>query len=346
MEKKVDLLSLVEQGGCSAKLNAKGLDELLKEFHLPADDRVLVDISTHDDAGVIRISQDEALILTTDFFPPVCSDPYTFGKIAAANALSDVFAMGGEVVGALNILLFPAFLPLDALREILRGGQEKVTEAGGIILGGHTIEDEIPKYGLAVTGRIHPEQLTTNSGVVPGDKLILTKPVGTGVIVAAKKAGIVSEKAYSAALESMMELNRNAAEAMRRFGIRAATDITGFGIAGHALKMARASGVTLRLKLDAIPLLPDVPGLISEGCIPGAAFRNKEYSGEGCHFGDSVSYDDKIILFDAQTSGGILMAVPGDKAGEMLTYLHENGVPDASLIGEAIGQEDHFLVVE
>src|SRR5512137_1535953 len=223
---KVDLLKLVEYGGCSAKIPAKQLEEILKYLPLPADPNILVDIDNHDDAGVYRVNDDLALVFTTDFFPPVCSDPYEFGQIAAANSISDVYAMGGDPVLALNIMMFPAAkLPMEAYAEIMKGGFDKATEAGVRIIGGHTIDDFPPKYGLAVVGYIHPGKIITNAGAQPGDLLILTKPVGTGIVLAGQRLGIDSGNDIQEALKYMKMLNRSGADVMKKFRITGATDI-------------------------------------------------------------------------------------------------------------------------
>ena len=330
----IDLLTLVDQGGCSAKLSAEELRDALSDLGHSRDENILVDIDTHDDAGVYKIRDDYALIQTTDFFPPVCSDPYDFGQIAAANALSDVYAMGGKVLTALNLVLFPASVPLSVLKEILRGGQQKVQEAGGVILGGHTIADDIPKYGLAVTGWVHPDEVATNSNARAGDMLVLTKPLGTGIIISGRKNELVREEVYQEAITNMKTLNDRAAMIMNRYGIRAATDITGFGLMGHTAKMALGSNVSIHLDARAIPAMTDVMGLIEMGCIPGAAFRNQEFCGPDVSFSDAVTYNQKMLLHDAQTSGGLLMCVrPGD-ADAVVSELRESGHKSAVIIGE------------
>ena len=331
-----DLLSTVTYGGCSAKIPAAVLSGALKDLRQPSDDRLLVDISTHDDAGVFRISDDTALIQTTDFFPPVCSDPKTFGRIAAANALSDVYAMGGKALTALNIVCFPSRkIPLEALAEILAGGLEKVVEAGAVMTGGHTIDDFPPKYGLAVTGIIHPDRIITNAAAQPGDHLLLAKPLGTGVIIAGKRLGEVSDADYTGALNSMQQLNMRAAEVMQRFNVRCATDVTGFGLLGHAYKMAESSGVTFQIKSTAIPFLPGAYDLVETGCIPGASFRNQEFVEQWVKFEAGVDYNRKMLMLDAQTSGGLLMCIPGGAStGKVLAELHDAGYPQAAYIGE------------
>jgi selenide,water dikinase len=346
MAKDIDLLNLVEQGGCSAKLSAAELGEALADLPRITHENILVDIETHDDAGVYKIRDDYALIQTTDFFPPVCSDAYDFGQIAAANALSDVYAMGGQVLTALNIVLFPAKLPLSILKKILKGGQEKVQEAGGFILGGHTIADDIPKYGLAVTGWVHPDQVITNDKAEAGDVLILTNPIGTGIIISAKKNGLASDEAYAAALANMKQLNDKGAVIMNKFGIKAATDITGFGLLGHALKLADGSNVSIRIHSAKVPYLTSVMDLIEMGCIPGAAFRNQEFTESSCHYESSVDYNHKMLVLDAQTSGGLLMCVPENKTGEIIKELQNAGYPDSSIIGSVIKRSGKPVYVD
>jgi selenide,water dikinase len=342
---EIDLLNLVDQGGCSAKLSATELNEALADLPRIIHDNILVDIETHDDAGVFKIRDDYALIQTTDFFPPVCSDAYDYGQIAAANALSDVYAMGGQVLTALNIVLFPASLPLSILKEILRGGQDKVQEAGGFILGGHTIANDIPTYGLAVTGWVHPKNVTTNNQAEPGDVLILTKPIGTGIIISARKNDLVSDTTYHAALNSMKQLNDKGAQVLNQFGIKSATDITGFGLLGHAMKMADGSSVSIRINSKAIPTLPSIMDLIEMGCIPGAAFRNQEFTDEFCKFESSVDYNHKMMVLDAQTSGGLLMAVKSEKADEVIRALVQAGYPSSTIVGEVMDNKDKSVYI-
>ncbi len=342
----MDLLKLVEQGGCSAKLAAGELEKALADLPKIPHPNLLVDIETHDDGGVFKINDDYAIIQTTDFFPPVCSDPYDFGQVAAANALSDVYAMGGQVITAMNLVLYPESLPLEHLKEILRGGQEKVVESGGVMMGGHTITDEIPKYGLAVTGHVHPDKIITNNAAKPGDVLILTKPIGTGVIISAWKNGLIDETLYRQAINSMTLLNKQAAEIMQEAGVKCATDITGFGLAGHALKMAAGSGVSIRLNPDNIPVFDQIIELIDMGVIPGASFRNMDFVGENCIFGNTVDYNHKILLFDAQTSGGLLMCVDQSKADETLSKLKSSVYPASAIVGEVVTKKEKPLYAE
>jgi len=344
---KIDLLEMVEYGGCSAKISPKQLEEILKYLPLPKDPNILVDIDTHDDAGVYRVNDDIALVLTTDFFPPVCSDPYEFGQIAAANSISDVYAMGGDPVLALNIMMFPAAkLPMEAYAEILKGGFDKATEAGVRIIGGHTIDDFPPKYGLAVVGYIHPEKIITNAGVRHGDSLILTKPIGTGVILAGHRLGMVSQDDLEKAKSLMKLLNKTGAEIMKKHNIRGATDVTGFGLAGHALKMARASNVSIKIQMKEVPLIGDSYRLIDEGCIPGASFRNLDYAEKDIDFATNLDYNLKMLAFDAQTSGGLLFSAPAEKVENILEDLKNTGLTESKVIGSAIEFGGKFIYLK
>jgi selenide,water dikinase len=342
---KVDLLKLVETGGCSAKIPPKQLEEFLKYLPLPVDPNILVNIDTHDDAGVYRVNDDLALVLTTDFFPPVCSDPYEFGQIAAANSISDVYAMGGTPIVALNIMMFHASLPLEAYSAILKGGYDIATEAGVKIIGGHTIDDPTPKYGLAVVGYIHPEKIVTNSGAKPGDKLILTKPVGTGIILAGQRLNLASGKDIETSKKLMKLLNKSGAEVMNKFSVRGATDITGFGLAGHALKMAKASNVTISLNMKDVPLIGDTYKLLEAGCIPGAAFRNLDYAEKDTSFAPDLDYNLKMAAFDAQTSGGLLISAPAGMESRILGDLKTAGLNQSAVIGFVKDPDQKYLYI-
>ncbi|MCL2063259.1 MAG: selenide, water dikinase SelD [Candidatus Cloacimonetes bacterium] len=357
-----DLLQTIEYGGCSAKLSAETLEELLKKLSGLGTKKntnqgtnfldenknmsLLVGNDTSDDAAVYKLNEEQAIIFTTDFFPPVCSDPYTFGQIAATNALSDVYAMGGKVLMALNIIMFPAQkIPLEALAEILKGGQDKVLEAEALIVGGHTIEDYPPKYGLAVIGLIHPDKIITNAAAKVGDVIILTKPLGIGTILAGQRLDLVSVEHYQKALEMMKQLNKEAAVLMNKYDIKCATDITGFGLLGHLKKMAKASGVCISIDIEKVPFQAGALDLIKTGCIPGAAFRNKEYVklDEVGHseikiksYGKSISkthYNETMLLYDPQTSGGMAICVPAEKEKNMLEELKKY-YPESAVIGK------------
>ncbi|MEZ5020090.1 MAG: selenide, water dikinase SelD, partial [Bacteroidales bacterium] len=341
-----DLLTTVETGGCSAKIPPRQLEELLKDLPLPSDPAILVDISTHDDAGVYQINDETALVITTDFFPPMVSDGYEFGLVAATNSISDVYAMGGTPLVALNIMMFPSSrIPMEVYRDILRGGNDKALEAGVSIIGGHTIDDYPPKYGLAVIGTVHPEKIITNAGVKEGDDLILTKPISTGIILAGHRMQMTAPSQLEAAVMAMKQLNAAGCMLMQKYGVRGATDITGFGLAGHALKMARASGVTISLDLQSVPLLDGTWNLADQGCIPGASFRNLDYTERETRLTDGLDYNLKMIAHDAQTSGGLLMAVEPGKSSALLKELHEAGHPEAAIIGRAVSREDMALVL-
>ncbi len=346
MNELIDLLSLTEAGGCSSKLPAARLREIVAGIPSLQSDRLLVGNDTSDDALVYAIGDENAIIQTTDFFPPVCSAPYDFGQIAAANALSDIFAMGGLPITALNIVMFPsAAMDIDILKQILNGGAEKVREAGAVLAGGHTIDGDVPVYGLSVTGMVHPDRIITNNAAKTGDVLILTKGIGTGVITAGKRIGEAADRIYNGALSSMKLLNTDAVAPMQDVGVKCATDITGFGLAGHALEIARASGVTLILESERIPLLDGVLDLLDMGCIPGAAFRNLSYAEPEMLIGDTVAYSRRMAVFDAQTSGGLLICAPENHAGELLTRLIDAGYVTADIIGRVTEREDTYLRV-
>ena len=341
-----DLLSTVTYGGCSAKIPAALLSEALSSIPKIKHKNLLIDIETHDDAGVYQISDDLALIQTTDFFPPLCSDPYDFGQIAAANSLSDVYAMGGKALTAMNLVMFPSTrIPLEVLKAILEGGQQKVAEAEAVIVGGHTIDDYPPKYGLAVTGTIHPRKIVSNAAARAGDILILTKPIGTGILIAGKRLGETDENMYSAALQSMKQLNDKGAELMGRYGVRSATDITGFGLLGHAMKMAEASGVSFSIESGSVPIFQGTYDLVELGCIPGACFRNLEFTDGKSGYVGTIDYNRKMLLHDAQTSGGLFIAAPAQHASALLDDLRNSGYPASAMIGEVLPKSDHPLII-
>lgn len=293
-----------------------------------------------DDAGVFLVSDDLALVQTVDFFAPIVDDPYLFGQIAAANALSDVYAMGGEPLTAMNIVGFPSGkLPLEVLREILRGGQDKVHEAAALIVGGHTIIDEELKYGLSVTGRANPKRLLTNAGARPGDRLLLTKPIGTALLATAAKRGELGDDEVRALGESMSALNRRASAAALEVGAVCATDITGFGLLGHASHIARASKVTLRIDVARVPILPGARDVAGRGVRTGGADRNFSYLEPLVEWG-SASEIDRVLLIDPQTSGGLLVALSPDRARRYLSL-----IPEALEIGEVLPARGTGLVL-
>ena len=269
-----------------------------------------------------------------DFFPPVVDDPYVFGAIAAANALSDVYAMGGKPLLALNIVGFPNNLPKEILSDILKGGYSKAQEASCLIVGGHTVDDEEPKYGMAVVGTVTPGQQVTNAGAKPGDQLVLTKPLGTGVITTAAKQGVVTDEVLQKAVDTMSTLNQRASEAMMQVGPHACTDITGFGLMGHLEGMVRGSGVGARIYLNKIQVLPGVNDLLAQGVAPGGTHRNLSGVEAIAHWHPDLSEEDKLLLCDAQTSGGLLIALAAEKVSGLLSELSARGVADAQVVGE------------
>jgi len=311
----------------------------------PIDDAaVLVDAAGGDDAAVVRTADGRALVLTTDFFTPMVDDPRTFGRIAAANALSDVYAMGGRPLWCLNLVGWPRDkLPLDLLAEMLRGGAEAVREAGALIVGGHTIDDPEPKYGLVVVGEVDPEAMTTNSAARPGDWLVLTKPLGTGIIATAIKEGAAPPEAVDAAVAAMTTLNAGAARAARTAGVRAATDVTGFGLLGHLWSMLTASRAGARLWAGAVPLLPGVRELAAAGHVPGGTRRNLDTVTPVVVFDEAVGPLDRLVLADAQTSGGLLLAVRPAAGPGLLERLRDEGTPVAARIG--VVTEDSGAVI-
>lgn len=304
------------------------------------DPRLVVGRETFDDAGVFVVSDDFALVQTVDFFAPIVDDAYTFGQIAAANALSDVYAMGGEPLTALNIVAFPSGkLPVSVLTDLLHGGQDKVHEAEALIVGGHTIIDEELKYGLAVTGRADPKHLLTNAGAAVGDKLYLTKPLGTGILSTAAKQDRLPRQQLQALLASMTELNRDASRAALRIGVRCATDITGFGLLGHALHIARASNVTLRIDMGRAPELPGVREALRAGVRTGGANRNEDYLRDLVDWG-AASEEERALAIDPQTSGGLLVAISSDRGSEYVSL-----VPHAIEIGEVVERSGRGVVL-
>jgi selenide,water dikinase len=317
------------------------LTKVLAPLPRHADPRLLVGHETFDDAGVFRISDDVALVQTVDFFAPIVDDPFTFGQIAAANALSDVYAMGGEPLTALSIVGFPRDrLPLEVLTEILRGGQEKVREAGAFIVGGHTVVDDEIKFGLAVTGRAHPERLLTNAAAQPGDRLVLTKPIGVGILTTAAKRAPLAPEIERPLLDAMRGLNAEASRAALATGVRCATDITGFGLLGHASHIARASNVTMRILVAAVPVLPGArEAWRAGGGRTGGAERNEQYLAPLVDWG-AVSAEDKALLVDPQTSGGLLLAVPAVRLADYLSR-----VDGAVEIGEVLPVTDKRIVL-
>jgi selenide, water dikinase len=333
----VRLMNLVESAGCASKVDRATLSRVLEGLPFLDDPRVLVGAVAGDDAGVYRLDDNTALVQTVDVFSPSADDPYLFGQIAAANSLSDVYAMGGRPITALSIVGFPAdSLPNDALRQILRGGVDKMTEAGVAVIGGHTIRDKEIKAGFAVTGIVHPERIVTNAGAQPGDRLVLSKPLGTGIMAFAAQIGRAPAGGPEAAARSMTSLNDQAAKLMLESGAHAATDVTGFGLLGHLAAMAEASQVDLEIVWDDLPLLPGVLECLAEGIASGAVERNRESFGRCLTADGHVQPPMLDLCFDPQTSGGLLMAVSPSAADGLLERLHAFGMADAAIVGRVL----------
>ncbi len=284
---------------------------------------LLIGLEVSDDAAVYQVNDELAVIQTLDFFTPIVDDPYTFGAIAAANAMSDVYAMGGEVVLALNIACMPNHLPPSMITEIFRGGADKVREAGGVVAGGHTVDDDEPKYGMAVMGFVHPQHIATKSGARPGDRLLLTKPAGVGIITTAAKSDAADREHLDVAIETMLQLNRISAEVVHRYDLRAMTDITGFALLGHAQEMAEHSGVRLSIHSDQVPLLPGARDYARRWLFPGGSNRNRDYFGQWLRVAPSVTEELLMLLFTPETSGGLLIAVPQEKLRAVEAFLQQ-----------------------
>ena len=330
-ENQVKLTKLAKCAGCGAKVGAGTLAKLLEGIRVRQDPNLLVGFDRSDDASVYKLSEDLALVQTVDFFPPIADDPYLFGQIAAANALSDVYAMGGEPKLCLNIMAVPKDMPPETVHQLLRGGYDKVYEAGALITGGHSILDDEPKYGLAVTGFVRPDKMLTNSGARPGDVLLFTKPVGTGVLTTAAKADMASAGAMARAYELMTTLNKAARDIMVRHPVHACTDVTGFGLLGHGLEMAQGSGVELEIDVSAVDMIPEAAELAKMGILPEGMYRNRAFAEDSVDPGAAGLWQQDL-LYDPQTSGGLLMAA--DPAGaEALFRELEGAVPSAQRLG-------------
>lgn len=320
--------------GCACKLRPQALEQVLAALPQASDPAVLVDLSTSDDAAVYQLSDDLALVQTVDFFTPIVDAPYDFGTVSAANSLSDIYAMGGEPRFALNVVGFPTQrLPLKVLDQILQGALDKADEAGVSVLGGHTVDDTEPKYGMVVTGVVHPEKVVVNSAAKPGDQLVLTKPIGMGIIATAAKRGLTDEKVVAEAVRWMATLNREAAQAMVEVGVSACTDVTGFGLLGHLWEMSSASGVDAQVRAGQVPYLEAAPGLIAANVVPGGTRDNLAFVEPHVVWAQGISQTQKLLLADAQTSGGLLIAVPEDKLARLQAALQDRGVEGAHIGG-------------
>ncbi len=334
-EEEVKLTHYTRGMGCACKLRPQALEEILSKLPAPTDPAVLVGISTSDDAAVYKLSDELAIVQTVDFFTPIADDPYDFGAISAANSLSDIYAMGAKPLFALNIVGFPTNrLPLKVLERILQGALDKATEAGVSVIGGHTVEDTEPKYGMAVTGVVHPDKVVTNAGAQPGDQLVLTKPIGTGIIATAVKRGLVEEGTVHEVNNLMATLNRASAEAMVEVGVSACTDVTGFGFLGHLREMSAGASLDVEIHSDKVPILEAAANLINAGVVPGGTRNNLAYVEPHVVWGEDISEVQKLLLADAQTSGGLLIAVPVEKLDKLLKRLASRGVELAVHVGK------------
>lgn len=330
-EQDIKLTKLAKCAGCGAKVGAGVLAQLLDGIKVHNDPNLLVGFDKSDDASVYKISDELALVQTVDFFPPIADDPYLFGQIAATNALSDVYAMGGEPKLCLNIMAIPESMPKEAVHQMLRGGYDKVYEAGALITGGHSILDDEPKYGLCVTGFVHPDKMLTNSAARPGDVLLLTKPIGVGVLTTAQKADMLSPAGLELAQQMMTTLNKSARDAMVKYEVHACTDVTGFGLLGHAFEMAQGSDVEMTIDVNAVDLIPESLELAKMGILPAGMYRNRTFAEPGVDVGD-VELAKQDLLFDPQTAGGLLISVAEKDADALFAEL-KDCVPSAQRIG-------------
>lgn len=346
-EKKMPRLTQTVRGaGCACKLGPAELNRALTGLPLTTHPNLIVGMERVEDAGVYKLTDELAIIQTLDFFTPVIDDPFIFGQVAAANALSDVYAIGGKPLTAMNIVCFPIqTMDIAVLKEILRGGLEKIREADAVLVGGHSVDDQELKYGLSVTGTIHPQKALRKEGSKPGDKLILTKPIGTGIISTAIKAEKASKEAADRIARSMSTLNRKSSGLMQEIGANACTDITGFGLLGHAAEMVENTDVGMIIYANAVPVFPEVKELAAKGLVPGGLARNRDYRQPLVELGQGVSKITGDILFDPQTSGGLLISVSQDKAQVLLQRLHQAGVAEAAIIGEVVDRPKGRIIV-
>ena len=335
---QVSLLSSCTSGGCGAKIESDALASLLAGIRPTNDDKLLVGYDSSDDAAVYKLNDTQSLIFTVDFFPPMVSDPKTFGRIAASNALSDVWAMGGRPMVALNLVCFPEALDKTILADIIAGGSEKIAEAGAVLGGGHSIYDREPKYGLAVTGIVDTAKVIRNNTPLPGHKLVLTKPLGVGIVMAALRAEMASETAVKKAIASMERLNRYACQCMEGMSVSACTDITGFGLLVHALEMA-SSSATMILHPPSIPVIPEAVSYADEYLITAAGQRNRNRAGDSVDV-SGLPFATQELLFDPQTSGGLLIAVAPDQAETLVANIRKNGDTSAAIIGEVAAKSE------
>jgi selenide,water dikinase len=344
MEDEIKLTKLAKCAGCGAKVGAGVLAKLLSDLPTLHDDRLLVGFDKSDDAAVYQLSDDQALVQTLDFFPPIADDPYTFGQIAATNALSDIYAMGGEPKLALNIMCVPKTMPKEAVHDILRGGYEKCAEAGAIICGGHSIYDDEPKYGLSVTGFVHPDRLWKNHGAEPGDVLFLTKPIGIGVLTAAQRGDLLDLETHDLMIRLMTTLNKSARDVLVNYDVHACTDVTGFSFLGHLYEMCSGSGVSAEIDVQAISLIPEALEFARIGILPEGMYRNRTFAEHAVDVGDTeLAVCD--LLFDPQTSGGLLVAVAAKDADAVFDALKQK-VPCAQRVGIVTAKQEKSIYLK
>ena len=345
METEVKMTKLAQCAGCGAKVGAGTLAKMLEGFKTHTDPRLIVGYDKSDDASVYYLDENTALVQTTDFFPPIVDDPYLYGQIAATNAISDIYAMGGEPKLALNIMCVSDQMDKKAVQEVLRGGYDKAYEAGLIITGGHTINGAEPIYGLAVSGFVHPDKVLTNSGALPGDVLILTKPLGVGILTTSAKADMVEPEVMDRIYKQMATLNKAARDIMVKYSVHSCTDVTGFSLMGHGYEMAQGSGATLHIKSADVPYHPEAYELAEMGFIPSGAYRNREFAEAGVKNVAGISRALEDIFFDPQTSGGLLFAIPADEAEACLAELKQ-AIPAAAIIGYVTEELDSSIYLE
>lgn len=343
MEEDIKLTKLSKCAGCGAKVGAGVLAKLLSDLPTMHDDNLLVGFDKSDDAAVYRVSEDLAIVQTLDFFPPIADDPFTFGQIAATNALSDIYAMGGEPKLALNIMCVPKNMPKEAVHEILRGGYEKCAEAGAIICGGHSIYDDEPKYGLSVTGFVHPERMWRNYGARPGDVLFLTKPIGIGVLTAAHRGDLLEPETHDLMIRLMTTLNKDARDILVNYDVHACTDVTGFSFIGHLYEMCSGSSVSAEIDTDAISLIPEALEFARIGILPEGMYRNRSFAEHAVDTGN-IELAVCDLLFDPQTSGGLLVAVSEHDADEVFSALKDH-VPCAQRVGRISERKDKAIIL-
>ncbi len=345
METQVKMTKLAKCAGCGAKVGAGTLVKMLDGFQTHYDPLLLVGYDKSDDASVYYLDRERALVQTTDFFPPIVDDPYLYGQIAAANAISDIYAMGGEPKLALNIMCVSDQMDKQAVQEVLRGGYDKAYEAGLIITGGHTINGAEPIYGLAVTGFVHPDKVLTNSGAMAGDALILTKPLGIGILTTSAKADMVEKDVMDRIYRQMATLNKAARDVMVKYSVHSCTDVTGFSLMGHGYEMAQGSGVTLHIRSGSVPYHPEAYELAEMGFIPAGAYRNREFAGAGVKNAAGIPLALEDIFFDPQTSGGLLFALPQEEAESCLGEL-KAVAPGATIVGYVTEELDAAIYLE